>query len=110
MNKHFIPSRLLFTRCQSCVCAAGRVWQGLERGSMNHATEDNRKSPVLVPCFLCCALAAILFLQDRFKGSFTQGLKARAVLQKLLWKQGELNQEEPPSLQSSYVPHGVSPL
>ena len=81
MSKCFTPLRLLFTRRQSCVCAAGQVWQGLERQDESRRGR-HRKSPVLVPCFLCGTLVAILFLQDGFKQSFTEGLNARAILQK----------------------------
>lgn len=78
---------------------------------MNHAKEDaEKKSPVLVPCFLCSTLAAILFPQDGFKESFTEGLNVRAILQKPFWKQGKLNQEKTLSFPNSYVPHGISPL
>lgn len=53
---------LVFTPSWSCMCAAGQVWKGLLRGRMNHAEED-RKSPVLVPCILRGMLLVILFLQ-----------------------------------------------
>lgn len=68
-SKHFAASCLFFTQSWSCMCAAGQVWKGLLRGRMNHAEED-RKSPVLVPCILRSMLLVILFLQGCIKRAF----------------------------------------
>lgn len=66
---------------------AGWVRQGLQRQDESHRGRY-RKSPVLVPCFLCGALVAILFLQDEYLKSFTEELNAQAILTKIVLKIG----------------------